>query len=110
MSLPNHSKDLINGFINRKSAIENTKLTLEALWNVIAPTTCKGVKTSLQMHVFCCKQGLRNILIGDIYVILPIKWRVRGRMYKTKHHLTYANSIFMHSSIFIMSLVKIKDV
>jgi hypothetical protein len=38
MTVPNHLKDLINGFINRKCAIENTKLTLEAIWNVIAPT------------------------------------------------------------------------
>lgn len=38
VTLPNHMKDLINSFINRKCTIEYTKLTLEALWNVIAPT------------------------------------------------------------------------
>jgi hypothetical protein len=32
-------KNLVNSFINRKSAIENTELTLEALWDIIASTT-----------------------------------------------------------------------
>lgn len=46
MPLSNHMEDLINSFINRKSAIENTKLTLETLWDIIAPTTCKSKTTS----------------------------------------------------------------
>jgi hypothetical protein len=45
MPLSNHMEDLINSFINRNSAIENTKLTLETLWNVIAPATCKSKTT-----------------------------------------------------------------
>jgi hypothetical protein len=60
MPLPNHSKNLIDGFINRKSAIKNTKLTLEALWYVIAPTSCKGVNTSLQMQIFCQTQEFKK--------------------------------------------------
>jgi hypothetical protein len=42
MPLPNHLKDFINFFVNRKSAVENTKLPLEALWDVIASTSCKS--------------------------------------------------------------------
>jgi hypothetical protein len=38
VTLPNYMKNLVNSFINRKSAIENAELTFEALWDIIAST------------------------------------------------------------------------
>lgn len=85
MSLSNHLKDLINCFINRKSAIKNTKLTLEALWNIIATTSCKGVKLCSKCMYFVIYRSLRNTLFGDV-CNLTSREGLRDVMYNIKHH------------------------